>query len=123
MEKNTLISATIDSLAKEFGIETEESLIRQDDLVQLHTLRTLLAARVDELLQSNFEKLRHFLYRIDIPEKEVARLYAETNRSDLHFKLADVIIDREMQKVKTRALYEKNRNQRTDSGNKGDTPS
>jgi hypothetical protein len=118
MEENSVISATIESLSRDFTIAKDTPLLNSDDLGRIHLLRNILAERLNEMLQNNFEKLRFYLYRIDIPEETVARLYTETNRSDLHFKLADLIIEREMQKVRTRLAYEESRMREQGSGSK-----
>jgi hypothetical protein len=123
MEENAVISATIESISQEFTIEKDEALLKSDDLARIHVLRNILAEKLNELLQNNFEKLRFFLYRVDIPEETVARLYTETNRSDLHFKLADLIIEREMQKVRTRLAYEESKRQEHGSGSEDQLPS
>src|SRR5438105_3463717 len=71
----------------------------------LEKIRALLIDKIDHLLNHNFEKLLWILYRLDVSEekaKQALALQSEKKPSEL---LADLIIERQMEKAKTRAQY------------------
>ena len=60
---------------------------------------------IDYLLQNNFEKLCNAMYRLDVSERKFNEVLTQSDPADISSKLADLVIEREMQKVKTRELY------------------
>jgi hypothetical protein len=91
---------------------TSEIIIRNFDLEEipsdenlLEKIRALLIDKIDFLLNHDFEKLLWILYRIDVSEekaKQALALQSEKKSSEL---LADLIIERQMEKAKTRMKY------------------
>ena len=72
------------------------------DLNYLHEKLTLV---IEHLLQNNFEKLLNAMYRLDVSEKKFHEVLTGSDVSEVGSKLADLVIEREMQKVKTREMY------------------
>ena len=71
----------------------------------LEEARILLVAKIDFLLDHDFEKLLWILYRIDVNEEKARQalaLQSEKRPSEL---LADFIIERQIEKAKTRLKY------------------
>jgi hypothetical protein len=67
--------------------------------------KSLLAGKINELIQNDFHKLISLLYRLDISEEKLKHLLIEkpeTNAGDL---IADLIIERQIQKAKSREKY------------------
>ena len=62
-----------------------------------------LARAIEFLLDKDFEKLMHILYRIDVSESKVKEAFGL--EQDVAQKIAILIIEREKQKVITRAEY------------------
>ena len=52
-------------------------------------------------------KFQALLYQIDIPEPAFKRLLKESNSDDFAHQLAELIIQREFQKVLTRRFFKK----------------
>ena len=71
----------------------------------LHAIRAALTDRLLHLLNNDLEKLMHTLYRIDVGEAKVAAVFRNEFPPDIPEKLADLIIDREFEKVRTRARH------------------
>jgi len=49
--------------------------------------------------------LVNILYKIDINEKKLSQLFSGKNRDSIPATLADLIIERQLQKIKLRKLY------------------
>ncbi len=67
--------------------------------------RAMLIERIVELLSGNTERLMHILYRVDVSEASVATIFRDTPLPDIAPALADRIIERQMEKARTRAEY------------------
>ena len=63
----------------------------------------LLSSAVQNLIDSDFERFLNALYRIDVDENKVKQAFAaETNVAEA---IAELIIQREVQKIETRDKY------------------
>ena len=91
-----------------FMKQTTESLQRifnDDGLEQCNNyekLKEALTSRLIFLLLNEMEKLLHILYRIDVNEKKVKEAFAQNNPKHIAPILAELIIERETQKVISR---------------------
>jgi hypothetical protein len=94
-----------DSLFTSFEIDPSYLPMEESEDVRFQELRKVLVRRIEELIEKDVEKLKWILYRIDVSEKKVHDALA-TN-AQLHYPdvLADLIIDRQIEKVQTRAKY------------------
>lgn len=70
-------------------------------------LKRLIAGHVRKMLHQNYERLLNLLYRIDVPEAKVAEALSEYPPNEAPEALADMIIERQLQKVITRQQYRK----------------
>lgn len=68
-------------------------------------LLQLITLYVQELIDKDFEKLLQTLYRIDIPDFKVKRAVEQSSPGDAPKIIAQLILEREKQKVATRANY------------------
>ncbi len=77
-----------------------------EEIMQIKTIAKLddqdlllsLAAYVNELIMTNFERLVQLLYRIDVSEEKLKKLLRKNPESDAGIIIADLIIDRQKQK-------------------------
>jgi hypothetical protein len=69
--------------------------------------KQLLAERINELIQKDFQKLVSILYRLDISEEKLKYLLKENSDSDAGFIIAELIIERQIQKKKSRQQFSK----------------
>jgi len=68
-------------------------------------MREELISLINELINEDFQSLIQLLYRIDVNEKKI-RLYLEENSDkDAASVLADLIIERQLQKIESRKKY------------------
>ncbi|MCY7411346.1 MAG: hypothetical protein LH473_13820 [Chitinophagales bacterium] len=68
-------------------------------------IRVLLIDKINFLLDHNFEKLLWLLYRIDVSEEKAKAALAENTIQKPSEVLADLIIERQIEKAKTRIQY------------------
>jgi hypothetical protein len=99
-------------------MENEEQLIAslQKDLqlellpkISFEKLKEKLAAHVDHLINNNFEELINLLYKIDVNEAKLKSLLKE--HTDTSNVIADLIIERQLQKIKTRNEFRQTGNE------------
>jgi hypothetical protein len=69
-------------------------------------LRALLTARIDNMITSDFTGLVNLLYKIDIDENKLKKLLSENE--DAAEVVSDLIIERQLQKINTKARYSQN---------------
>jgi hypothetical protein len=86
------------------------SLQLRPELVEKTTneaeLIELIRQLVQELIDRDFEKLLLILYRLDINEKKVKEAIDMTGPANAPLSIAELIIEREKQKVVARAKYD-----------------
>lgn len=78
--------------------QTKEALVKQ------------LAEAIVFLLLHDMEKLMNILYRIDVFERDTKAAFAQNNPEQIAPRLAELILQREMQKAKTRLAYRNPKN-------------
>ena len=66
--------------------------------------RESLATYIHELINHDFEKLIHILYRLDVSEKKLKSTLASSS-SNAGMLIAEMIIERQVQKIKTREQF------------------
>lgn len=86
---------------------SSENLISEENQ-SFDQLQKKLASYLDHLVATDFNKLVAILYRIDIPqEKAMAELSKNAEKETAGETLAQLIIERQLQKVITRRKYRK----------------
>lgn len=84
-------------------------LIYRKDNYVMTEIQRVLAGKIKELIENNFEKLQNILYRIDLDQRKVHELYIANTNGDFPNLLAKLIIERQLEKVKTRYFYKMNK--------------
>lgn len=100
MTEHDNILAVQQSLTNDFEIEacaTGEALFRR------------LAARINHLIQADFHKLVAILYRLDVSEGKLRQTLQENTSRDAGELIASLVIERELQKHKTRQQFRTDR--------------
>ncbi len=67
--------------------------------------REWLASIINDLLNNNFQRLISILYRIDVNETKLRTLLAEHQDINAGTIIADLLIERQLQKIKTRSSF------------------
>jgi hypothetical protein len=92
-------------VSKEFVKSDFTSLIPNNDFEKLEEFRKYLTEKMKEMLDNNYNLLINTLYRIDISEKKLAELFSSKNKEFIPEKLADLIIERQIEKIYFRKRY------------------
>jgi hypothetical protein len=79
--------------------------IEPTEKYSVEELTAMLSVYVNQLLQSNFEKLVSLLYRIDVSEKKLKQLLKDHPKEDAGNIIALLIIERQLEKIKSRRQF------------------
>jgi hypothetical protein len=90
---------------KDFLVSDDNSLIPSANLNSLEEFRIYLAEKLRYLLDEKFDMLVNLLYKIDINEEKLNKLFSNKNHDLIPQQLAELIIERQIQKIKFRKLY------------------
>ena len=69
-------------------------------------VRDKLIDLLNELINKDFEALIQLLYRVDVNEKKIRAYLNENTNEDSAAVLADLIIERQLQKIESRKNYQ-----------------
>jgi len=71
----------------------------------LDDLKRVLCIRILELLDKNLERLLSMLYRVDLNQKKLDEIFQDGSKDEIALKIAEAVIERQLQKIKTRQYY------------------
>lgn len=81
-----------------------EILIAEKD----HSLaKQILAGRINDLVNTDFQKLVSILYRMDVSEIKLKQLLKDNPGTDAALIIADLMMERQAEKIKSREQYNK----------------
>lgn len=92
-------------VSKDFIKNDYSSLVPNNDYERLEEFRKYLTDKMKDMLDKNYNLLINTLYRIDISEKKLAELFSAKNKDSIPQKLADLIIERQIEKINYRKRY------------------
>ncbi|MHB9041008.1 MAG: hypothetical protein ACYC4T_10195 [Melioribacteraceae bacterium] len=101
MNEQELYPSLVEKLHKDFSL-TDNSLPVVNNLP---LIREHLIKKVTELISRDYDRFLNNLYRIDVNEKKVSQILHLKDRTTISEKLADLIIERQLLRVKTQMLY------------------
>lgn len=101
---NDLTKETLQAFANSFGV-TPEAVPALAGGPTLEDVRRFLIPKITALLDRNPEMLMHILYRIDVAERDVKWVFAESSPQNIPTHLADLLIERQLLKLKIRRQY------------------
>jgi hypothetical protein len=104
-DEQDLSRETLQAFATSFGVEPDAALAETDRLT-LDDVRRFLIPRITHLLDHNPSLLMHILYRVDVAEREVKQVFAESQPDAIPADLADLLIERQLQKLRLRRDYQ-----------------
>ncbi len=107
-EKNHVMEVT-ETITRDFDKAGISSVITPEGIDDLTQLKKHLIRKITQLMDSDYEKLINILYRIDINEKKLNELFGSKNREHIPDRLADLIIERQLEKINFRNMYRKER--------------
>ena len=77
-------------------------------------IRRQLSIAINEMILSDFDKLVMLLYRLDINETKLRKILNENPSNDAGNMIADLIIERQLQKIKSRQQFNQRDNNISD---------
>ena len=92
-------------VSKDFVKNDDSSLVPNNDYERLEEFRKYLTDKMKDMLDKNYNLLINTLYRIDISEKKLSELFSAKNKDSIPQKLADLIIERQIEKINYRKRY------------------
>lgn len=101
MTKNDDVQLTQSLINKDFAFDEE----LPESASTLEELKKQLIPLINQLLDRDMGRLMNALYRIDVNESKVKQVLVSEQPGEIAPKLADLIIDRQLQKVITRKKY------------------
>ena len=78
--------------------------------ISFELLKERLSSHINFLIQSDFQKLASILYRVDVSESKLKNLLKENKGFDAANIITDLIIERELQKIRSRQEYRNDEN-------------
>lgn len=94
MENEELIQSVNNELAIELPVNSSFAQLKEQ-----------LTQHINHLINTDFEKLIFYLYRIDVHEERMKQLLQQQEGENAASLIAQLIIDRQLQKIKSRAEF------------------
>ena len=69
--------------------------------------RQILAGRINDFINRDFQRLVSILYRMDVSETKLKQLLIDNPGTDAGMIIADLMIERQAEKIKSREQYRK----------------
>ena len=88
------------------------------ETISMEELKALLAGYIHHLISNNFNKLISILYRIDISEVKLRQLLANDPLEDTGKTIAELIIQRQLEKMRYRENFQSKAENRIDEDEK-----
>jgi hypothetical protein len=83
----------------------KELSLELSDKLSVNELEQQLTSHINHLINTDFEKLVYYLYRIDVNETKMKQLLQQQGGENAAQLIARLIIDRQLQKIKSRAEH------------------
>ncbi len=101
MKNNDDIATVSVLIRKDLGLANDELTLQ----TSIDDLKEKLTQVIGYLLDKNFEKVLQAMYRIDINEEKLKVALASDPPDQIAPKIANLIIERELQKIESRRGY------------------
>jgi len=92
------VSTIVTGINNSLDLELKES-------ISMDELKNLLSGHIHHLINNNFNKLVGILYRIDVSETKLRELLEDKHAEDAGIIIAELIIERQIQKIQSRENY------------------
>ncbi len=84
--------------------------VQNTDIAAIPGYKEQLAILINQLINTDFEKLAGILYRIDVSEKKLKKLLSDNPGMDAGLLIADLVIERQIEKKKSREKFRRDSN-------------
>lgn len=103
--RTDLLEKVVQQVIKDFNWFNFEITFKGREESPYQELYNQILPLIDEMLNDDYPKLMAILYRIDLDEEFLNRKLKESEQSDTHEVITDLILKRELQKVIIREVY------------------
>lgn len=100
------VKKSAEIIAKDFDIGKKPVHLSSDEEKAYEELKQHLADRIAQMIDHSFDKLVNILYRIDVSEEKFKAVLKDYQPPEVPEKLAELIIERHMQKLKWRKKFQ-----------------
>ncbi|MCX6292639.1 MAG: hypothetical protein NT126_12905 [Bacteroidetes bacterium] len=100
-----IIRLTAEQIKKDFQLFGHEISFSGNEMTAYAELKDQVTPLLDRLYQDDSIAFQSLLYRIDISEKKYTELLNHASQEEFAWLLADLVIQREFQKVLTRKFF------------------
>ena len=98
-----------DLINKDLQLDAEDALVSTEDMPDMNAFHTKLSILVAYLMENDMHRLLNAMYRLDVSEARFHEAMQRFSKEEAAIEITDLIIERELQKVKTRLHYKKHR--------------
>lgn len=98
-----------DLLSKDLQLDEEEALVSGEEKPDLNLFHQKLTILVLYLLEHDMHRLLNAMYRLDVSEQKFHGAMQGESKEEAASQISNLILEREMQKVKTRLHYKTHR--------------
>jgi len=105
MDEKQQVTEVSNIISNDFTVDSSDSIIPAGNFEELEEFRIYLTQKLAYLLDNKYDTLINVLYRIDVGEEKLSELFSSKNRGYIPAALANMIIERSIQKVKFRQKY------------------
>jgi hypothetical protein len=109
--ESDLSRETMTLLSRQFDVDEDGGHSLQPTRVTMEDVRRFVAEQVKKLLNDNPALLMSILYRIDVAEVDVRNVLDYSEPSQMPFEIADLLIERQIQKITIRRTYSERRSE------------
>ena len=103
LKENKLVNKNL-YLLEESGLDKSKEEISNSFEKSIEELKLALSGYINYLISNDFNKLMRILYRVDVSEKTL-KINLQKQESDPGTIIAEMIIERQLQKNKTRNQF------------------
>lgn len=105
MEDEKLYPEVLEKVSRDFSTSRTKIELIEDYTKDIEALKNHLSQKVAEMMEKDFDRFLNNMYRIDVSEVKVRKILNESPFGTIPEKLAELIIERQMQRIKTQRLY------------------
>ena len=105
MEEKELYPEVLEKVSRDFSTNRTNIEVVDDYSKDIEALKNHLSQKVAEMMEKDFDRFLNNMYRIDVSEIRVKQILKESSFGSIPEKLAELIIERQVQRIKTQRLY------------------
>ena len=105
MEEKELYPVVLEKVSRDFSTTTTKIEVVEDYAKDIKALKEHLSKKVAEMMDKDFDRFLNNMYLIDVSETKVREVLNNSPFGTIPEQLAELIIERQLQRIKTQQLY------------------